>query len=307
MSALSVEQRGDLAEALVPVAAHLVALVHGDGGPEDVAEALAAVPGREKDALLVVLAGLVDPDQPVGKALGWLEFTEERDLAVPPWAVRARVRDLAPEPDLGPVDVDDVAVQRYVNGYGVDVTDEERLLAVRRCAALGMSCADIDELRDLPAKSTENFVNRMKKRYTRHGRAWVPMPRATRVEFTPEQVVEIRESYAAGGVTDLELGMRWGVPRQTMSALLSGVSYQDAGGPIRSKRASVSEASREFLNGHTGTSQAAGGRGRPLHWSDPKLTPQQRDDIHRRFAEGEGAKALAAEYDVHYMTIYNYT
>ncbi|MFD8777466.1 hypothetical protein [Streptomyces sp. NPDC059916] len=250
MSALTVEQRGDLAEAMLPVAANLVALVHGDGGPEDIQEVMAGLDATQKNALLIVLAGLVDPDQPISKALGWLEFTEDRDLTVPPWTEQTRVRDLAPEPEAIVDVIDLVAVERYVKGFGVEVTDEERLAAVRWFAQLGESYGDVDELRDLPAKSTENFVNRMKKRYLRDGRPWVAMPRvATATEFTPEQVRELRERYAAGGVTDLELAVGSGVARKTITNLLSGVSYRSAGGPIRQRRSFASTASRASKRG----------------------------------------------------------
>lgn len=249
MSVLTVEQRGDMAEALLPVAAHLVTLVHGDGGPEDVRDVLAALTAQQKDALLVVLAGLVDPEQPVGKALGWLEFTEERDLVVPPWAEHTRIRELAPEPDVDGDIVDVVAVDQYVAGRGTAVTDEERLIAIRRLAGRGRSFQDVDGLQNLPLRSTENFVNMMKKRYTRHGRGWVPMPRMTTSEFTPNQVRELRERYALGGVTDQELALRCGVARKVMTSLLSGVSYQSAGGPIRAKRTVASAASKQQFNG----------------------------------------------------------
>lgn len=45
------------------------------------------------------------------------------------------------------------------------------------------------------------------------------------------------------------------------------------------------------------------GRTRPDEWAPSKLTPQQRDDITRRLAEGEDVKALALEYQVSASTI----
>lgn len=252
MSVMTVQERGDMAEALVPVAAHLVALVHGDGGPQDVQEQLAGLDAHEKDALLVVLAGLVDPDQSIGKALGWLEFTEDRDLTVPPWAVEARVRDLAGEPELEPLQdgVDPVAVQRYVNGFGVEASDAERLAAVRELAEGGLSYTEIDGLRDLPSGDTGKFVNRMKKRYMRSGRPFPQISGHGKPDaFDPEEVRELRERYERGGITDVELAMGCGVTRKTMSALLSGETYRDAGGPIRVKRLKASVASKRGFNG----------------------------------------------------------
>jgi DNA invertase Pin-like site-specific DNA recombinase len=41
--------------------------------------------------------------------------------------------------------------------------------------------------------------------------------------------------------------------------------------------------------------------------SHPKVTPQQRDDIRRRRADGEKARDLALEYGVSVGTIYAYS
>lgn len=67
---------GDMAEALVPVAAALACIVRGDGGAVDVAYLLRRLSSAERDALLVVLAGLVDPDTSVRDALGWVTWDD---------------------------------------------------------------------------------------------------------------------------------------------------------------------------------------------------------------------------------------
>ena len=46
---------------------------------------------------------------------------------------------------------------------------------------------------------------------------------------------------------------------------------------------------------------------RPPYMSHPKVTPQQRDDIRRRRADGEKARDLALEYGVSVGTIYAYS
>ncbi|WP_159040982.1 hypothetical protein [Streptomyces sp. FxanaA7] len=237
MSGLNAEQRGDMVERMLPKAAHLAVLVHGDGGPEDVREALAGLSEAEKNALIVVLAGLVDPDQPVGKALGWLDFNEHGAPIVPPWADRGSVRDLVPETAVEEGDPFDwVAVGRFVNGFGVDrLSDEEFLEAVRRCAARGMRCPDIDVLRRWPHKTTENWINRLRKRYTRHGREFPDLGLQKGRMLTEEEVIEIRER-SAGGATDLELGMSFGMNSTAVGAICRGNSYPQYGGPIRQPR-----------------------------------------------------------------------
>ena len=121
MSTLTAEQRGDLAESMLPVAATMTLLVHGDGGPEDVQEVLAELDDTQRAALIVVLAGLVDPEQMLSKALGWVEFDETGALAVPQWDEKRTVRDLAEEQELAedPDYVDPVAVRRYLAGSRV--------------------------------------------------------------------------------------------------------------------------------------------------------------------------------------------
>lgn len=150
--------------------------------------------------------------------------------------------------------VDRVAVQRFVAGAQVDVTDAEWLVALKECMARGMSCGQVDELRRAPKGTTEKSVNRLRKAYLRAGRELPEALRPTKVgTFADQQVVEIRERYAAGGTTDLELAMRYQVSRETITSLLSGDTYRAAGGPIRKKRSGrPTETSRVEFNLHTG-------------------------------------------------------
>lgn len=259
MSTLSPEQRGDLAEQMLPVAAHLAVLVHGDGGPEDVRDVLEGLDAGQKDALLVVLAGLVDPEQPVGKALGWLDFNEHGALTVPSWSEPRSVRDLAPEAadSLDDDYVDEVAVTKFVRGFRVEVTDAEFLVAVRQCVALGMTLADVDVLRGWQKKTAENWVNRLKKRYQRSGRTFPSLAQPTLRSFTEAEVIAIREK-SLEGATDVQLSMSWDVSRETIRAIVTGKRYASLGGPIRTARSARSvQASREHMCGHGDNSKAS--------------------------------------------------
>jgi hypothetical protein len=241
MSILSAKERGDMAEELLPQAANLVALVHGDGGPRDVHQALARLDARQKEALLVILAGMVDPDQPLSKALGWVEFDEHGRTVVPPaWGQRATVRDLVPEPELEDDDtyIDEEAVRAYLAGKPVSVTNRERLAAVAAGVRRGMAYPEFDRMHGLGKDSTSTFVSRERRKYAARGEAF-PIPerpgRGT-AHLTDAQVMAIRIRYAQGGVTDLDLAMQYGISRKTISSLLSGTSYRNAGGPIRGKK-----------------------------------------------------------------------
>ncbi|CQR59225.1 hypothetical protein [Streptomyces leeuwenhoekii] len=259
MSTLTPKQRGDLAEQMLPVAANLAVLVHGDGGPDDIADVLAGLDETQKNALIVVLAGLVDPEQPVGKALGWLDFNEHGALTVPSWSEDRSVRELAPEPAEGLADdfVDQVAMHRFVQGMPVEVTDAEFLAAVQQCVGMGMSLADVDHLRRWPRRTTENRVNRLRKQYQRSGREFPSLAQPGTRTFTEAEVVAIRERSAAG-VSDREIAMSYGTARETIRSIVRGHRYAQYGGPIRAPRAEKpAKASREYMCGHADESLAA--------------------------------------------------
>lgn len=257
MSVLTAQQRGDLAESMLRVAATMTVLVHGDGGPEDVQEALAELDDTQRTALIVVLAGLVDPEQKLSKALGWVEFDETGTLAVPRWDEKRTVRDLAEEQELAedPDYVDMVAVRRYLAGARMPLSDTEFLVALEHAAAQGLAMNELDRRQGVTRNVNGDRVNRMRKAYERAGRELPAVLQAgeKHPEFTDAQVVEIREKYAAGGITDLELSLQYGRSRKAISSLLSGASYRNAGGPIRAPRGpKPKEVSRSGFAGHTG-------------------------------------------------------
>lgn len=257
MSDLTAEQRGDLAEEMLPVAAHLAVLVHGEGGPEDIQDVLAGLGDAQRNALIVVLAGLVDPEQPMGKALGWLEGDEHGALMVPRWDDRTPLRDLAPDPVLEDeaAYVDPVAVRNYLEGRPGSVSPAERLQAVVQGVRRGMTYPDFDRMHGLTVGSTSTFISRTRRAFAARGDVFPTMFPPTALSV--EQVVAMRKRYAAGGVTDLELAMTYGVNQQTVAKALSGVTHRDAGGPIRAKRGSKpTKTSRVEFNGHTGFGMA---------------------------------------------------
>ncbi|MFD5564471.1 hypothetical protein [Kitasatospora griseola] len=85
---LTATERGDLAERLVPVAAALACVVHGEGDRRDIAHILNQLDSAERDGLIVVLAGLVDPDQRVDQTLGYLTWDEYGASAARPNVVK---------------------------------------------------------------------------------------------------------------------------------------------------------------------------------------------------------------------------
>lgn len=95
------EERGDLAERLVPIAMDLSIAVH-DEGPDDVAAVLSNVGPDEWDAFAVVLAAMIEVDRPVNATLGWITFDEEGCSTQPPPPVLQLVPTPEPEPQPEP-------------------------------------------------------------------------------------------------------------------------------------------------------------------------------------------------------------
>ncbi|HEY5834934.1 hypothetical protein [Streptomyces sp.] len=245
------QARGDLAEAMLPVAARLACLVHGDGGPEDIRQELDALTSRQTEALVVVLAGLVDPDRSVASSLGWLSVDEGGRPVTPVWDDRTPLRHLAEQdaPEDGEDVVDEVAVAAYLAGRPVAVTDKERLEAVRRGVAKGLSFAGFDVLHGLGDGATGRFVRRQRKLAAERGEPFPDdLANGALRAFSDQEVLDMRHR-AANGATDLEIAMAYGVRREVARRIVCGLSHSWVGGPIRTPRKpGESKGSRAFVN-----------------------------------------------------------
>lgn len=220
------QERADRAEEMLPVAAHLAMLVHGDGGPEDIQAVLDGIDAAQTTALIVVLAGLVNPDQPISAALAWLDPAPRTDGGL-------LLRSLLARPDADADVFDPVAVEAYLVGRPVDVTPEERLEAIVRWVRRGKTYAELDVWRGLRVNSTVSFLARLRKTYAEQRQSFpLPITMGGVPLFSDEQVLDIREK-AEAGATNTELSLEYGVARKTIGLIVSGERYQHAGGPIR--------------------------------------------------------------------------
>ncbi|MGW4810504.1 hypothetical protein ACWEPB_02515 [Kitasatospora cineracea] len=75
-TAIPAIDRGDLAERLIPTAAALACVVHGDGDRHTVAHVLDQLDPIERDGLIVVLAALVNPDSRLDDVLQFVTWDE---------------------------------------------------------------------------------------------------------------------------------------------------------------------------------------------------------------------------------------
>jgi len=175
MTPRTATQRGDLAEEVLPVAAHLSLLVHGDGGDRDIQQAIARLDAAQRDALIVVLAALADPDRPLGALLGWVDFDERGRPAEPDLDDRTTLRQIADEYPLwadGP-DIDEVAVRRALTGEPVPLTPRERTRAVEVGILRGLSYGGVADALGMTRAAVEKSWDRTKKKRRAAG---LPVP-----------------------------------------------------------------------------------------------------------------------------------
>lgn len=239
MTATTIESRGDLAERLLVTATHLACLVHGDGGPQDVADTLDALTADETRALVVVLAGLVDPETPIRDALGYLDWDEHGRPADPP-RQEGTLRDIADGAvvDAGPVEVDEEVVDRFLHGHRMTLTREEHLAVIVEGLRRGLDYEQLDDLFGNRRGAAQRYLMRARAEARREGRESPAVRPATERKLTPEQVAEARER-AVAGEDELRLALEYGVVRQTLREMLAGRTYRDCGGPLLAERATA--------------------------------------------------------------------
>lgn len=245
--------RGDLAEAMLPVAARLSVITRGEGGPEDTRDILSSLTPEQTTALVIVLAGLTDPDAPLGAVLGWLDFDEYGRPTVPDWDDRTTLRDIA-EDDYRPPEssLDETAVDAYLKGRPVKVTVAERIEAIARGLGDGLGFADFDKLHGLSDGATVRFVTRARKRAEKRGEDFPELVSSlTPTVFSAEQVLDIRNRSAAGS-TDLEISLAYEVSPETIRCIVVGKTHTEVGGPLRAKRAKKAAAPAASQRGFMG-------------------------------------------------------
>jgi hypothetical protein len=90
------EEGGDRVEQLVPIAARIACVVNGDGDHHDVHHHTKGLGREDLLRLIVILGAMVDPDQAVDDALGFITW-DEHGRPAPPVVCgpRLRIRGLA--------------------------------------------------------------------------------------------------------------------------------------------------------------------------------------------------------------------
>ena len=159
------------------------------------------------------------------------------------------------DPEEDPIDPR--ALNAFLAGDDILLSHDHQVLAIAEAVGRGMSYPQIDQLRGWTKGSTSSFVSRQRKKYKQQGIPFPVQPKP-QASLTDEQVLEMREAYAAGGVTDLDLAIRYGTSRKAVGHVLNGKNYKHVGGPVRAARSQRGlKASREFMCGHAPNSRAA--------------------------------------------------
>ncbi|MFB7867428.1 hypothetical protein [Streptomyces sp. NPDC056069] len=170
---LTAEERGDMAQAMVPEAAGLIVDVH-EGSAEDIRSRLQGLTRHELEALAVVVAALADPDRSLPDALAWVNFDEYGDHLAPTKRVQRSVRDAVRNPAKRGHGIDIVAVNRaLVPGETVWLSRDERRMAVEVGIRRGMSYEDVAEQLGMELEAVKKAWVRAKERALAEGR---PLP-----------------------------------------------------------------------------------------------------------------------------------
>jgi transcriptional regulator with XRE-family HTH domain len=109
----------------------------------------------------------------------------------------------------------------------MSLTDKQIRFARRRYSMGGVSQRELAELLGISQTYLfEILTGRVRPQ------AGGPLHTPAERTFSAKQVVAIRRAYGTGRVTQAELAEKHGVDIATMSRLLRGETYADAGGPI---------------------------------------------------------------------------
>lgn len=216
------------------MAARMSTLVHGDGGPEDIHQILGALDDREKDALIVVLAGLSDPDRPLAALLGWVDFDEHGRPVDADYESQATLRQIAEALGDGHEGefIDEIAVARCLAGRPAELSKAERIVVIQRGAARGLEWKDFDQLFGHTPGYTQQFFAREQERAARHGEVLESGVRPPR-RLTEDDVRQIRVLAVERGWPIDRLTRKWDVSVSLVRKIVSGEVHRNVGGPIR--------------------------------------------------------------------------
>lgn len=165
--------------------------------------------------------------------------------------------DLAQDDSEDEGELDPRVLVDFLSGPDTVLPIDMQVLAIANAVKRGMSYPDIDASRKVTKGYTATFVSRQRKRYEREGREF-PVRAASPRVLRDEDVLAMRMKYAEGGITDLQLALQYGVPRNVVSNALGGRNYKHVGGPIRSGMGEHGkEKKREWGAAHGPLSRAA--------------------------------------------------
>lgn len=130
-----------------------------------------------------------------------------------------------------------IAVRNYLAGVDDGILPRDRLAAIVDGVRRGMTYPQFDAMHGLTKGATSTFMSRTRKAFEARGEAFPDLGRQCGVRIlTDAQVIAIRERCAAGGATDMDVSISFGVSRKTVTDVARGKTYRNVGGPLRVDR-----------------------------------------------------------------------
>jgi hypothetical protein len=173
VSTADAEAGADLVEALLPDAAGLAVAVREEPR-EQIAARLAGLSRHELETLAVVLAAMVDPDQPIARALAWVDFDEYGEPLQSPTESIRHIRQAARPQRLDRnKGIDMAKVERALRGEPMGLTTHERTAAVDKGIRRGMGYDEVASVLGMSRDAVLRSWDRVKQRARANGQ-YVP-------------------------------------------------------------------------------------------------------------------------------------
>lgn len=154
--------------------------------------------------------------------------------AVDTSTIQKIIRGLRREDVGGPLVPRNDAWPKGMKPVGTVLTDHQ-VVVIRLKAQAGARGKDLAKEYSVTPSTITDIVNGRTRRN-------LPGPRRHKYLLTDDQVRELREEYAAGGVTHKELAARYAVTKATIQNIASGTTRKSAGGPITKRKTSTRES-----------------------------------------------------------------
>lgn len=125
---------------------------------------------------------------------------------------------------------------RGESGGGAKLKTDQVFEAVRLYRDENLRCGDIGKKLGISGRHVASILRGERWAHLDLGLEELPPPqqgeRAPNAKITTEQVISIREEYAAGSTTQKQLAEKYNLGKETIRIIVSGEAWKSVGGPI---------------------------------------------------------------------------